>query len=75
MQTLLNSKAGAFIIGSSWLFFLAAMGYGLFTGKIDFTFFGPVLTALLGAFGYHFASKNGSANSSGNGAGGGLPGA
>ena len=67
MQALLKSKVGGVILISGWLFLLAAMGYGLVTGKIDYTFFGPVITAILGAFGYHFASTNGSKNGNGNG--------
>ena len=66
IQTLLKSKVGGAILISGWLFLLAAIGYGLVTGKIDYTFFGPVITAILGAFGYHFASTNGK-NGNGNG--------
>lgn len=66
MKVLLNTKVGQIMLLTGWLFLLAAIGWGLFTGKIDYTFFGPVITAILGAFGYHFASTKGS-NGNGNG--------
>lgn len=65
MQALLSSKIGQFIIGTGWLFLLAAIGYGLVLGKIDYTFFGPVVTAILGAFGYHFAATKGPGKTNG----------
>jgi uncharacterized membrane protein len=71
MQAFLNSKVGAFVVGTGWAFFLTALGYGLFTGKVDYTFFGPVVTAILGVFGYHFVATKGP----GKNGNGGAPGA
>ena len=65
MQALLGSKAGQFMMMTGWLFLLAAIGYGLVLGKIDYTFFGPVVTAILGAFGYHFAATKGPGKTNG----------
>ena len=59
MQFLFKTWPGGIVLISGWLFLLAAMGFGLVTGKIDYTFFGPVITALMGAFGYHVASTKG----------------
>lgn len=59
MQAFLNSKIGWFVVGTGWAFLLLALGYGLFTGKIGFDFFGPIVTALMGIFGYHFVATKG----------------
>lgn len=59
MQIFLNSRIGQFILGTGWAFLLAAIGYGLVMGKIDYTFFGPIITAIMGVFGYHFVATKG----------------